>query len=56
MNKHLEELKEAVAELAPYNDPTTRAIKAIAALILSAELPAEKPAENPAEAPKTPTP
>lgn len=52
MKKHLEELKEAVAELAPYNDPTTRAIKAIAALVLTAEQLEKKPAE----APKPPTP
>lgn len=52
MKKHLEELKNAVAELAPYNDPTTRAIKAIAALVLATE----QPADPPAEAPKPPTP
>lgn len=52
MNEHLEELKKAVAELAPYNDPTTRAIKAIAGLILADQ----PPAKAPADAPKPSTP
>lgn len=43
MEKHLTELKDAVAELAPFNDPTTRAIKAIAALVLQSAPPAQAP-------------
>lgn len=52
MEKHLNELKDAVAELAPYNDPTTRAIKAIAALVLESAPPAKDP--QPPAAPEDP--
>lgn len=52
MQEHIENLKEALAQLEPYHDTTTNAIKALAALVLKAYEPQEKPAE----APKTPTP
>lgn len=51
MQHEIENLKESLRQLEAYNDPTTAAIKALGALVLSAVEP--KPAKVP-NAPETP--